>query len=126
MCMDNLAKDCIRMKKLGYGCHYGKYKADHPQPIPHRELFAFEEEETAICPTCGKEFIPKSPRQVYCDAVCQSRRQYQKVKEARGDPEKANCPVCGREFLMRWGRKYCGETCRRWQNQMDRRERNGN
>lgn len=132
MCMDNLARDCIEMKRLGYGCHYGKYKADHPSPVAHREEFFFDEEEddTAVCPTCGIRFRPIRCSQIYCGALCQSRRYYQKRKEAKGDPKKANCPVCGKEFQVWWGRKYCSETCQRVKNaeirREKRRERNGN
>lgn len=124
--MDNLTRDCVRAKALGYGCHYGKYKADHPQPTPNRKSIEVEEDDPPICPSCGMRFYPKRRGQIYCGTQCQQRRYYQKLKESKGESDPIKCPVCNKEFTPRWGMKYCSEACRSWQHNEIRRKRRKN
>ena len=46
------------------------------------------------CSKCGREFAPKTPRQIYC-----------------GKPVKSNCIVCGKEFTYPCGSVHIPTTC---------------
>lgn len=46
------------------------------------------------CRKCGREFTPKTPRQIYC-----------------GEPVKANCVICGKEFTYPCGSVHIPTTC---------------
>lgn len=77
--LDNLTRDVLEAERLGYGCHYGRYKADHPHtptaaPAPRR---APEKDKTHIserprtCAMCGKTFYSSNPRPLkYCGPEC--------------------------------------------------------
>ena len=78
--LDNLDRDVIRAERLGYGCHYGRYKADHPHtraegsnPAPTVE--AQELPNTLkSCRICGKMFDPEdfgySKARKFCSVEC--------------------------------------------------------
>lgn len=78
--IDNLTRDVLAAKAAGYGSSYGRYIADHG----HTSKPAQNEtqKKTAICPLCGKQFIPKDrwPSK-YCGAVC-IEKAHQKQKDA--------------------------------------------
>ena len=96
---DNLDLDVRRAQLLGYGIHYGRYKADHPNtkqyetepPEPQDSL------KTRVCPVCGNRF-PIGKRQCcrrYCSDECykeQCRRcqmkRYYEMKSRKGGIEK--------------------------------------
>lgn len=76
--LDNIERDVILAERLGYGCHYGRYKADHP----HTRV----EEESAVevkplpdslkpCRFCGKLFDPEmqghTKARAFCSYECQ-------------------------------------------------------
>lgn len=64
------------------------------------------------CIACGKEFIPKSNAQKYCDG-----------------PHYGKCPVCGKRVLIRdmnVGPQTCSEACRIERIQITSKERYGN
>jgi hypothetical protein len=67
--MDNLAKDVIRAKRMGYSS-YGMYKADHPHT---RQLSDVElAENRKYCPICDKPFIPTRSGHTYCSTRCKN------------------------------------------------------
>lgn len=69
--MSNLDRDVREAARLGYGVHYGRYKADHPHTAP-----AVEDgppEKTVACGHCGSLFVPKRYNQRYCCDVCKFR-----------------------------------------------------
>lgn len=67
--MDNLERDSLRALELGYGVHYGRYKADHPHTAPGEEEPDYEAQGYKNCPECGKLFLPKR-NQVRCSIEC--------------------------------------------------------
>ena len=79
--LDNLDRDVIRAERLGYGCHYGRYKADHPHtrvedahPAPIIEV---QELPNTLkpCKFCGKMFDPEdlgyTKARMFCSDECQ-------------------------------------------------------
>ena len=96
---DNLDLDVRRAQLLGYGIHYGRYKADHPNtkqyetepPEPQDSL------KTRVCPVCGNRFkiVKQHGRKRYCSDECykeQCRRcqmkRYYEMKSRKGGIEK--------------------------------------
>lgn len=91
--LDNLTRDVLAAEALGYGCHYGDYKADYPNtrdtPLPVRT------ENMKTCPGCGKHFPSNGkPRPVYCSMSCQQRinaiRTATKYREKKAKEAKDN------------------------------------
>ena len=81
--LDNIDLEMIQCEKDGYGVHYGWWKATQERIAPPTEV-------TRICAFCGKPFVPKTPKQKYCDKVCsysiferRSNEYYQKRKSMR-------------------------------------------
>lgn len=79
---DNLDLDVGDALRLGYGCHYGNFKADHPEtreanearlkkPKPQTKLHPLFE---VCCAGCGKKFTTDNPRRRYCDDTCKIKR----------------------------------------------------
>lgn len=68
--LDNLTRDVIAAERLGYGCHYGHYKADHP----HIETEAPEERDPELraCTECGTLFLPVRDGR-FCCKECRNR-----------------------------------------------------
>lgn len=66
--MDNLTRDCVRAMKLGYGFHYGAYKAAHPKTKPEPVVKAVEPVSTGVCLCCGNRLLP--PKVKYCSEEC--------------------------------------------------------
>lgn len=87
--MTNLDKDLIMMEKLGYGPHYGAYKADHPHTMEKQPEEILDESKFGLCRNCGRKFSKRGRgyRKLYCDDVCRmqynSRMEYQKTQERR-------------------------------------------
>ena len=116
--MDRIEYDVMEAERLGYGIHYGHYKADHPisdwtpeianrpKPIPPRK-----------CKECETEFIPDRPNMWYCCDDCRNRRNarlgYQKRKKRKHFPKgQAVCPVCGSDFYRKHiYTETCSRTC---------------
>lgn len=83
--LDNLAKDMIRCKKDGFGCHYGDWKFLHPNTKEKQDDSAIPN-GWLICRECGKPFKPRTKRsQFYCEAECQKRAAQRKFKENNKD-----------------------------------------
>jgi hypothetical protein len=78
--MDNLTKDVIMAKKLGYRS-YGMYKADHPRTKEH-----YAETERAgmkYCPICMETFYPHRKGVIYCSRKCKETAAYRKKKNRK-------------------------------------------
>ena len=106
--MDRLELDSILMKKLGYGVHYGKYKADHPHTEDLAGLILGEKEEKKTCAFCGKEFKSGDRRKMYCNDDCKGRAREKRKQEKKR--AKMKCIVCGRQLEGR-RKVYCSDEC---------------
>ena len=81
--LDNIDLDVIDADRLGYGPHYGHFKADHPytkeaneprlrknqKPAPPKKMYELK------CHTCGALFEAKSPYRRYCCSKCKSMKK---------------------------------------------------
>lgn len=68
------------------------------------------------CPMCGRSFIPKHKRQIFCCTSCAAK--YHRDKRKPNKPPK-NCVICGKEFIP-WNKNQvtCGsKECSR-QNEL--------
>lgn len=95
---DNLDLDVRRAQLLGYGIHYGRYKADHPNTKCENTEPPEQQEESKfrVCPVCGKRF-PIGKRQGckrYCSNECYhehgrqyARQRYYELKSQQGGTE---------------------------------------
>lgn len=125
--LDNIERDVIAAMRLGYGVHYGHYKADYPYtkdpaPIPVQKPEAepakpVEEEKDAVCPVCGKTFIRNHGRK-YCSEECAVKASRVKAREyyqkKRNETRVIVCPECDEEFTTASShQKYCCIACRR-------------
>lgn len=72
--LDNLSKDCIRARQLGYSS-YGKYKADYPHTKEAEEPVQ-EVDETVQCHYCYSRFVPTRKGVRYCSQKCRERHFY--------------------------------------------------
>ena len=133
--MDNLSRDVKRAAQLGYGVHYGRYKAEHPFAKGHLEDTVPEQKhQTRICKECGKEFIPHRKNQCFCEEKC--RVKYHNRKAARKSARKqkkgpyleigpASCPICGAAFVRTSKDRritFCGMSCAAQYRNMIKRE----
>lgn len=89
--MDHLAFDAMRARALGYGCHYGRYKADHPETLAEYEAQtgktkrrpkAPPEKKEMACAHCGSTFYVGVGNQwkKYCCDECRQQANYAKKK----------------------------------------------
>lgn len=83
--MDNLMLDVIAAGKLGYGCHYGRYKADHPHTIRPEQ----DQTEYIACKYCGKSFPKTRVDKKFCCADCATAYSKRKTKLNRRMAENA-------------------------------------
>lgn len=125
--MDNLARDVRMAEKLGYGCHYGWYKADHPHTadLTDEEILGLPVKgkkkkpvakgpEMTVCRWCGKSFPTSRHGRQYCNDDCR-RYAYEKVKRERKKAavqKNKICVICGGPITGRGNRKYCSFDCR--------------
>lgn len=85
--MTNLDKDIIMMEKLGYGPHYGRYKADYPNTKEKEPEEILDESKFGTCRNCGCRFnkTGRHYKKIYCDETCRiqyhSRLQYYRAQE---------------------------------------------
>ena len=89
--LDNIDLDVIDADRLGYGPHYGHFKADHPYTKEANEARLIEKKKPAPpkkmyelkCHTCGELFAAKSPYKRYCCSKCKSLKSntFYKAKE---------------------------------------------
>jgi hypothetical protein len=123
---DNIDKDLAMAEKLGYGPHYGAYKADYPNTRePEPEIVPVTPDKDvydAVCPVCGKTFAKVHGLQMYCCQRCKddARRRMNRDRYARimGAISNRICPTCKREFLpVHRSQKYCCDECQRKRKQ---------
>lgn len=125
---DNLERDVIMARKLGYGCHCGHYKADHPQtrmeeqeeilmPGEPPRKSAEQLNRTAICPSCGKAFVKTHHSRIYCSGACikscgRKRARERAERIAAENRKEKTCAVCGKPFFHdRKRHLYCSDEC---------------
>lgn len=89
---DNIDLDMEDAERLGYGVHYGKFKADHPNTMeahesrlyPRKKKKTEEEQLQArkvyekVCPVCSKKFTTTLNRRIYCSDVCKTKSDNKK------------------------------------------------
>ena len=133
--MDNLSRDILRAKALGYGCHYGKYKADHPTtaPVKHQEEKELDI-PIKICRFCGQEFTDgtRNANSRYCNVECyrkaNAQRNKLKAQQARGVTAETTreCAGCGKPFLLanvNGNNIYCSPECKQQKRHERQREK---
>lgn len=111
--------DTQRAEALGYGFHYGDYKADHPntrwefERLTETTRRADTSVKLLTCPYCGKEFEQGQYHRKYCSAECQRRFSTAKNYKRKADTGKTvACPICGTEFVTKnQHHKYCSSEC---------------
>lgn len=109
---DNLVMDCRRAMELGYGVHYGHYKADHPHtrdtsldPEPEHK---YPERE---CKNCGEPFWPHRGDQIYCCEECRNERNRKSETKRPDLARQTHCKRCGAEIVAPKFRVYCSWEC---------------
>lgn len=70
--LDNIERDVIRAERLGYGCHYGRYNADHPYTRVEEPEEIPEGAPSRICEHCGKLYgmAGRSHNSKFCSDAC--------------------------------------------------------
>lgn len=88
---DNIDLDMEDAERLGYGVHYGRFKADHPYTkdanedrlYPKKKQKPQQEQQEKqrvckiyenVCPVCGKKFTTPNRKRIYCDDVCKAKK----------------------------------------------------
>lgn len=112
--------DAQQAEALGYGCHYGKYKADHPNTeleferltkTPARPKVAPDRYER-VCARCGATFYTtQNVQKKYCSPECKHEVEREKERQAKIPGHMKPCKNCGKEFLSYRGTKYCCAEC---------------
>lgn len=93
---DRITAIVMAAEAAGYGPHYGKFVADHPDAFkdwePGQELPKVDPNVYEVtCAGCGKTFITRNKRQKYCDDLCRGRKacaDYRARKEQREENAK--------------------------------------
>lgn len=125
--MDNLARDVREALRLGYGVHYGHYKADHPHTADHSVEPDPPKYPPRKCKECEMEFIPTRRDQRYCTDDCKIRRSnrlgYRRRVALNMPLGPAICPVCGGGFdRYKRTQEYCSTSCAATGRNLKRRE----
>lgn len=124
--MDNLTKDCLEAQRLGYGVHYGWYKADHPHTADHfcGPAPLADGAKIRTCVECGFEFRPYHKNDKYCCEACRNkasqRRHRERLQPGKDGVPVRKCVVCGKAFGVG---KISQETCSRSCGQRYRSQR---
>lgn len=67
---------------------------------------------TAVCPICGKEFIPNVWSQIYCSRECSLKKVC--LDRPNNLYKERECVICGKKFMPNTGlQKTCSEECRK-------------
>lgn len=115
--MDNLDRDIREAQRLGYGVHYGRYKADHPH-TREDPLDVARPMKLRTCKQCGKEYAYDRTNGLgyFCSKACKNAHYAKANAEAqrrcRLRLEEKACPVCEKSFKP--GHRdqiYCGRNC---------------
>ena len=124
--MDNLARDVALAEKLGYGCHYGRFKAAYPYTMDKSideilgtgkakrvKAKTVEVPETRKCKGCGREMVPGPYNKLYCDEDCKRYHYEKRKRERRKDAIAAGryCVQCGKPVISGRHYKYCSDKC---------------
>lgn len=88
---DNLDLDVMDALAQGYGCQYGRFKADHPltkdanearlSQKPKRQAQQPQQKTRTrpayvkTCPVCLKEFTATDRRKKYCSEECKKKKE---------------------------------------------------
>lgn len=115
---DHLEYDAMQAEALGYGCHYGEYKADHPDTRAEWESLTGGEPQkidsfktVKQCPACGEKFIVNKTNasKIYCCDDCRRNAEYDRQrKQGRARA----CEWCGKEIPLGVHRTtYCSNDC---------------
>lgn len=107
--MTNLDRDILRAKQLGYGVHYGWYKADHP--VTDEEIELDENEQGYFeCVNCGKKLFGKRIDAKYCSQKCYV--QAKRSNKTSGVGLYSKCEHCGQQYTkVRSNQRYCSQRC---------------
>ena len=94
--LDNIDLDVIDAQALGYGCHYGDFKADHPftkdanearlakpkrKPQPHK-VYEF------YCRGCGAKFTTENKKRRYCTDACKKIKENTNYQAKQAEKKK--------------------------------------
>lgn len=112
--IDKLEYDVIQAERLGYGCHYGRYKADHPKTQAEYETQHGKPAQKVdnrrvvrSCLRCGAQFTVGSTHanKMYCCDDCRIKAQQDRLQN-RG--QTLYCVWCGGEIPRDSQRtRYC-------------------
>lgn len=119
---DHLEYDVMRAHELGYGPHYGDYKADHPYTREEFEATAgmvkvkkaqpMEREKK--CLQCGAVFFVKQyiTNKKYCCEQCRLKAKNNGQKQRATPGKTTTCGICGATFTAdHHSRIYCSTEC---------------
>lgn len=91
--LDNIDLDVQDAEALGYGCHYGAYKADHPNTkednaprlaqAMRKRRKRDPKDYDRICPICGREFTAAYRQRIYCSDKCKMKKSNAAYRSAR-------------------------------------------
>ena len=101
-------KECLHCHKK-----FKSLKSEHQKFCSQNCVNAYRKEQTKkkltkICKQCGKTFIGKSKKQIFCSPECQHKAQ-RKIKEK----QKIKCKYCGNEFTPdKHHQFYCSDECK--------------
>lgn len=109
--LDNIDLDSIRAMELGYGIHYGRYKADYPKTAVEIVVKDPKVRERQ-CKRCESVFQPVRGNQIFCCMECREKwgAAHKGEKTKRWKREKF-CRVCGKEITSPKQRFYCDINC---------------
>ena len=94
---DNIDLDMEEAERLGYGVHYGRYKADHPNTKEAREARLYPKKKQPqvqprkmydkVCPVCGMRFSTPVQARVYCTDACKWKNDGIRYREKKQKEE---------------------------------------
>lgn len=130
---DHLEYDVMQAEALGYGCHYGNYKADHPNTREEFENLTGMKKVEKVddgkvelhCLQCGATFYVSylQKNKKYCCDECRQKAQHER---AIGRGPAIYCAWCGREIPRGTHRTtYCCNDCLRAADRERSRKRQG-
>lgn len=93
---DNIDLDMEDAERLGYGVHYGRYKADHPYTKDANEDRLYPKKKQKhqqeqlqvravyenVCPICGKKFTTGNCKKICCSDDCKRKRDSKKWRSS--------------------------------------------
>lgn len=97
---DNLDLDVIDAQRMGYGCRYGQFKADHPytkdanearlgrkKPSPQQSAAPRVNFYTMTCRGCGQQFTTTCKNRRYCDDNCKKKKENAEARAKHAQKE---------------------------------------